>query len=134
MTEVADIDDVLIIGSGFGGAVCAGELTEAGLKVSLLEPGPWRATLPVRSMGITRTATYPSGFGVYTRGLRTVHVPFGPKNGFTLNKRGYFELYLSKSLSIACTSGVGGGSHLHRLKRPPDGAQARSAWPSTRSA
>ena len=43
------MDDFLIIGSGFGGAVAAHELTQAGAKVTLIERGPWRDTLPMRS-------------------------------------------------------------------------------------
>ena len=42
--------DILVIGSGFGGAVAASVLAEAGLNVTLLERGPWRDTVPVRSM------------------------------------------------------------------------------------
>ena len=34
----------IVIGSGFGGAVAASTLTEAGESVLLLERGPWRDT------------------------------------------------------------------------------------------
>ena len=44
--------DVVIIGSGFGGSISANRLALAGLKVLVLERGPWRDSLPVRAMGI----------------------------------------------------------------------------------
>ena len=51
--------DVVVIGSGFGGSISANRLALAGLKVLVLERGPWRDSLPVRSMGIPRASTVP---------------------------------------------------------------------------
>jgi cholesterol oxidase len=33
--------DAIIVGSGFGGAVCAARLAEKGMRVLVLERGPW---------------------------------------------------------------------------------------------
>jgi len=112
--------EVIVIGSGFGGSVCASRLAEAGLSVTLVERGPWRDTVPVRSMGIAARAPLPRGarglFGLL-RGLRSEKLPSG---GATLNKRGLFELHVSKGLNILCSSNVGGGSHVYAgLNMPP---------------
>src|SRR5271169_6380398 len=82
--------DVIIIGSGFGGSISANRLALAGLKVLVLERGPWRDSLPVRSMGIARRAPFPYGVKAVTHLLRTIHV--GRWN-LTLNKSGMFELF-----------------------------------------
>ena len=42
----------IVIGSGFGGAVAASTLVDAGEQVLLLERGPWRDSEAVREAGI----------------------------------------------------------------------------------
>ncbi|MEC3976931.1 GMC family oxidoreductase [Amycolatopsis sp. H20-H5] len=44
MTETVDKTDVLIVGSGFGGAITAYHLAAGGAKVTILERGPWLQT------------------------------------------------------------------------------------------
>lgn len=110
---------ILVIGSGFGGAIPAARLAEAGFDVTLLERGPWRDSVPVRSMGIGSRAPLPTGrhlFGGFLRSIRT------PRGRITLNKRGFLEVYLSKGLKILSASNVGGGSHAYLAlhMRPPE--------------
>ena len=53
--------DALIIGSGFGGAFAADALVSAGLRVAMVERGPWRDTDPVRAAGIAERSPLPHG-------------------------------------------------------------------------
>ncbi|MCV7152692.1 methyltransferase domain-containing protein [Mycolicibacterium pyrenivorans] len=110
---------IVVIGSGFGGAIPAARLAEAGFEVILLERGPWRDSVPVRSIGIRSRAPLPTGrhlVGGFLRSIRT------PRGRVTLNKRGFLEVYLSKGLKILSASNVGGGSHayLGLHMRPPE--------------
>ena len=112
--------DVIIIGSGFGGSITAARLAEAGARVTLLERGPWWDTVPTRSMHIERRTTFPRGWHIYTRFLRTLNHPFVPGGRVTTNRKGLFELFYSKGLEVVCSSGVGGGSHVYNAvhRRP----------------
>ena len=107
------MQDVIIIGSGFGGSIAASRLIDAGVRVTLLERGPWRDSEPTRSLGISSRAPFAQGWNLYTHGLRSLHLPFLPKQGLTVNKKGLFEFFYSKGLWMLCASGVGGGSHVY---------------------
>ena len=100
--------DVVIIGSGFGGSISANRLALAGLKVLVLERGPWRDSLPVRSMGIAKRAPFPYGMKAVTHMLRTLHV--GGRH-LTFNKSGLYEMFSFPGIDVFAVSGVGGGSH-----------------------
>jgi hypothetical protein len=110
MSEQIYTADVIVIGSGFGGAVAADRLVRAGLKVRILERGPWRMTAPVMARGISRTAPLPvqSRPGLI---LRSICGGKGPKE-IRLNRRGLLELHIGKGVKTIASSSVGGGSHL----------------------
>jgi cholesterol oxidase len=106
--------DVLIIGSGFGGAVAAARLTEAGRDVVMLERGPWRDTLPATSMNVRDRIALPraSLWHMISKSLSTFtgHRLTGAR-GLPFNRRhGMFELSNHRGLFSACTNQVGGGS------------------------
>ena len=61
METSSGVIDVVVIGSGFGGAVVASRLTDAGIAVTLLERGPWRDTVATRSAGISPSNPCRSG-------------------------------------------------------------------------
>ncbi|WP_134687211.1 GMC family oxidoreductase N-terminal domain-containing protein [Brevibacillus migulae] len=54
--------DVIVIGSGGGGAVVAKELGERGVKVLVLEAGPWYGNRKWPNPNVHRGATYSSDF------------------------------------------------------------------------
>lgn len=103
--------DAIVIGSGFAGSVSASRLVEAGLRVTVLERGPWRSTVPVTAAGIERTKPLPQTGGLLYV-LRTLHLPFGPKSSLRLNKDGLLEICVTKPVTVVCSSSVGGGSHV----------------------
>jgi len=113
---------ICIIGSGFAGAIMASRLVDAGFSVTLLERGPWRSTLPVNSSGIKNTSPLPTGKNLITGLLRTFNHPKLPFKSITPFKHGLFEYSVHKGVNTACSSGVGGGSHVYGalLERSPD--------------
>ena len=113
---------VVVIGSGFSGAVAADQLVRAGVPVVMLERGPWRDTVPVRSMGIAARSPLPRGRRGLLRLVRTLRGRWLPGGRATLNRHGLFDIHLDRGLHVVCASGVGGGSHVYGglNERPPD--------------
>lgn len=111
--------DILIIGSGFGGAVAARRLAAAGHDVMMLERGPWRDTVPNRSAGLGDLAPLPQGWKALTHGFRSVR-SHAFKGELVLNRKGFAEAYFGNGITVVCSSGVGGGSHIYAglLGRP----------------
>ena len=84
--------DAVVVGSGFGGAVSAYRLAEAGLKVCLLERGK----------------AYPPGsFARTPREMR--HSFWDPTQGL----HGLFDFWSFKGLDSLVSSGLGGGSLIY---------------------
>jgi len=105
--------DAIVIGSGFGGAFAADTLVDAGLRVLLVERGPWRDTAPVRAAGIAQRSPLPRGRHAVTHLLRRLDAPLLPGGALALHAHGLFDIHLARDLSVVCSSGVGGGSHVY---------------------
>lgn len=121
---MVEATQVIVIGSGFGGAVSASRLAEAGVSVKIIERGPWRDSVPVRSMNIKDRAPYPVGRHYLTQLVRTLRNLRLPGGKVTLHKKGFFEMYIGKGLNVLCSSNVGGGSHAYsglNMKPPEPG-------------
>ncbi|MGK9172046.1 GMC family oxidoreductase N-terminal domain-containing protein [Yokenella regensburgei] len=113
--------EIVVIGSGFGGAIAAKRLADAGRDVLMLERGPWRDTVPNRSTGLENLAPLPQGKKVFTHGLRSIG-SHRLKKFLLLNKKGFIEVFSGKGINIICSSSVGGGSHIYAamLAKPSD--------------
>ncbi|WP_420286906.1 GMC oxidoreductase [Enterobacter sp. BNK-9] len=113
--------EILVIGSGFGGAIAAKRLADAGRDVMMLERGPWRDTVPNRSIGLHNLEPLPQGIKTFTYGLRSLgsHLL---KKPLLINKKGFIEAYNGKGINVICSSNVGGGSHIYAamLAKPAD--------------
>ncbi len=95
--------DVLVIGSGFGGAVACYRLAQRGIKVTVLERGKW---WPITAAQDT-FCTYrkPDGRAAW---LSNETVMFEPK---PIDKyTGLLERFIEDGITVWCPAGVGGGS------------------------
>lgn len=102
--------DIIIIGSGFGGAFAAHQLTAAGLHVVVVERGPWRDTQPLQQAGIAERSPLPYGRHAATHLVRQIATSTG---SLQLHRHGLFDLHLERDMTVACSSSVGGGSHVY---------------------
>lgn len=117
--------DIVIVGSGFGGAVAAHKLAATGAKILLLERGPWRDTQPVRALNRPELnpQPLPAGRHFYTHLARSVSAAFLPQKGLQINRNGLYDIHYARDMTLICASGVGGGSHAYSaMNTRPDRA------------
>jgi cholesterol oxidase len=106
---VADSYDVVVVGSGFGGAVVAARLAEAGRSVCLLERGRrWQPS------------DYPRSFS------QTQRAVWDPSTSY-----GFLDYRVFPRIDIIQGAGVGGGSlHYFNVQlRTPPAIFSRPEWP-----
>ena len=107
--------DAIIIGSGFGGSINACRLTQAGMKVLVLERG--RRWEPEAAPGVT---AYP----------RNLTDPWIWDQGNPLLFNGWTDLRLYKGMAVVCGAGVGGGSLIYaNVSIVPPPTVFQSPWP-----
>ncbi len=104
--------DAIVIGSGFGGAFAADHLVDQGMRVLMVERGPWRDTAPMRAAGIVERSPLPHGPEA-TKLVRRVSGPGLPSAGLRVSSEGLFDFHLDREMAVLCSSGVGGGSHVY---------------------
>jgi cholesterol oxidase len=126
--------DAIVVGSGFGGAVSAARLSEAGLRVLVLERGPWwgtgRSDRPAAD-----TRGYPRGVlgsRKFLRGVR--YASRGRRFERILNPDGFLELHRFERLTAITSSGVGGGSHHYTAIMREPSSDFFDAYPPEMSA
>lgn len=99
--------DVVVVGSGFGGAVAACRFAQAGLRVGILERG----------------RRYP--LGAFPRNFTD------PLDGWMWrHKQGLFDVRPINEVTVVQAAAYGGGSHIYanvQLRMPPDGFD--HGWP-----
>jgi cholesterol oxidase len=113
--------DAIVVGSGFGGSVCAARLAERGMRILVLERGPWWGPLQ-RGRPNAERRDLPRGPWGVRKLLRNVRVA---RNGRRFEKiifaDGLLEVHRFNHLNAVTASGVGGGSHIYAgiLEEPP---------------
>ena len=111
--------DIVVIGSGFGGAITACRLAQAGRSVCILERGKrWKKT------------DFPRSPGEVARSFWRRNESFGPRE-YTIESQGFLEYKVFKRIDVIQGSGVGGGS-LHYFNvhlRTPAAIFSSRAWP-----
>lgn len=127
--DVTPSFDVIIVGSGFGGSVCAARLAEKGMRVLIIERGPWWGPLHRHRPAGDRREFPRGGFGSrkFLRNLRIARK--GRRSEWFFYVDGLLEIHRFDHLSSLTSSGVGGGSHIYTniLEEPP--AEFFNAYP-----
>lgn len=111
--------DAIVVGSGFGGSVSAARLSQKGLRVLILERGPWWGPLNKHRADCR---DYPRGLRGARKYVRNVRVARkGKRRERLLAADGLFENHVFDDLFTITGSGVGGGSHIYTniLDQPP---------------
>lgn len=122
--------DAIVVGSGFGGSVSAARLAERGLRVLILERGPWWGPLSRARPGADRREL-PRGVAGFRKLVRNLRVAAQGRRRFekVFHADGLLELHRFDRLDCLTASGVGGGSHVYTgiLEQPP--AELFEAFP-----
>ena len=121
--------DAIVVGSGFGGAVCAARLAEKGMRVLILERGPWWGPLN-RHRPASDRRDLPRGLLGSRKLLRNLRwARRGRRFERLLFRDGFLEVHRFEHLTAVTSSGVGGGSlHYTNIMAEPT-AEFFDAYP-----
>ncbi len=127
--------DVIVVGSGFGGAVTAARLAQRGMRVLVLERGPWWGPAGSDQPASDRRE-FPRGAWGFRKIVRGVRWARGPvTRDVLLNADGLLEIHAFEQLDVVTGSGVGGGSLIYtNILEAPDEDFFAAAFPPDLSA
>lgn len=115
-----EIVDVIIIGSGYGAAICAARLAESGANVVVLERG--KEFLPDPTTG----KRFPDTPAAMRPEVQLDGGPFGSSH-----RLGLFDFHISRDLDVLAGCGLGGTSLINASVaiEPDPRVFQREAWP-----
>jgi cholesterol oxidase len=128
--------DVMVIGTGFGGSVTAARLAEAGMRVLVLERGPWWGPAgEALATDPSLRRRWPRGALGSRKFIRNVRIARGSRSReLMLASDGLFELHRFERLTTLTGSGVGGGSLIYTNIQAEPGPELFAALPPELSA
>lgn len=130
MTPTAPVDarwDAIVVGTGFGGAVTAARLAERGMRVLVLERGPWWGQ-GGRGRPENERRDFPRGVRGMLRSVRTARR--GRARRHVARADGLWELHRFDHLVALTASGVGGGSLVYTNMQVPAEPDYFRAFPA----
>lgn len=113
--------DAIVVGSGFGGSVTAARLAERGMRVLVVERGPWWGP-GGRDRSPAERRDFPRGTWGSRRLLRAMRwARRGRSRAVLARADGLWEVHRFDHLVVLTASGVGGGSLVYtNMQVPPD--------------
>ncbi|MCW5828687.1 MAG: GMC family oxidoreductase [Deltaproteobacteria bacterium] len=115
--------DVVVIGSGFGGSITAARLAQRGMRVLILERGPWWGPAGIERSESEHRREFPRTLNGLRKSLRNIRWARGGRSReLLLNPDGLYEYHGFRHLDVVTGSGVGGGSLIYTsiMEQPED--------------